>query len=64
MSESAFRDLVRDEQEKRRRCADPIKQWRVFLETCAWIDAQQPIPRNSKAGCLAEEKRRAEGKSG
>ena len=52
-------DLIRAEEEKRRRCVDPVQQCMAFQATCAWLDAQQSVPRNSKAGCLAQEARRA-----
>lgn len=57
-NENVDRALIRSENEKRRRCADPVQQWKVFLETCAWVDSQQPVPRNSKAGCLLQQAKR------
>ncbi|MCA9268449.1 MAG: hypothetical protein KDA41_08255 [Planctomycetales bacterium] len=50
-------DLLKSEKEKRRRCADPLMQWKVFQATCAWLDSQQPVPRNSKASCLMRQRR-------
>ena len=52
MNNQEWTDLIRAEEEKRRRCADPVQQWKAFQATCAWLDAQRPVPRNSKAGCL------------
>ena len=55
MSHQVSPDLLRAEEEKRRRCADPVQQWLAFQATCTWLDNQQPIPRNSQAGCLAQQ---------
>jgi hypothetical protein len=51
-------ELKRREEEKRERCADPRLRWEVLQQTIAWVDSQQPIPRNSPKGCLAAEARR------
>jgi hypothetical protein len=55
MNQASLSELIRSEEAKRRRCADAVQQWKAFLETCAWVGLQQPIPRNSKAGCLRQE---------
>ena len=43
------------EEAKRERCWDPKLRWKVFEETIAFIDSQQPVPRNSKQACLANQ---------
>ncbi len=55
MNNQVSPELLRAEEEKRRRCADPVQQWLAFQATCTWLDSQQAIPRNSKAGCLAQQ---------
>jgi len=49
-------DLKHREESKRDRCWDPAERWKVLQATIAWIDAQQTIPRNSPAGCLAAQR--------
>ncbi len=49
--------LKQSEELKREKCWDPQQQWQVLQETIAWVDSQQAVPRNSPAGCLAEERR-------
>jgi hypothetical protein len=43
------------EEQKRQRSADPRVMWKVLQETISWVDSQQPIPRNSKQACLANQ---------
>jgi hypothetical protein len=43
------------EEQKRQRSADPRLMWKVLQETIAFVDAQQPVPRNSRASCLARQ---------
>jgi len=43
------------EEAKRERCWDPQLRWQVFQETIAFVDSQQPIPRNSRTSCLARQ---------
>jgi hypothetical protein len=52
-----FDELVQIETEKRERCCDQLERWRILQETIAWVDSQQPVPRNSKEGCLANQAR-------
>jgi hypothetical protein len=51
-------DLKAREEVKRERAWNPVKRWRVLQQTIAWVDSQQKVPRNSPAGCLAEERRK------
>jgi hypothetical protein len=60
MNNEVTPDLVRSEAEKRARHVDSAQQWNAFLELCEWLDSQQPVPRNSKAGCLAAQAKREE----
>ncbi len=43
------------EEAKRERCWDPLQRWKAFQETIAFVDSQQPVPRNSRASCLARQ---------
>ena len=45
------------EELKRERCSDPKRRWRAIQTMIAWADEQAPVPRNSPAGCLAEQRR-------
>lgn len=60
MNNEVTPELVRSEAEKRDRHLDPVQQWRNFQALCAWLDSQRPVPRNSKAGCLAAQAKREE----
>jgi hypothetical protein len=57
MIEPPSEALLQSEEEKRRRNVDPVTRWRQFQALCGWLDSQQPIPRNSKAGCLAQQEK-------
>ncbi len=50
-------DLKQREEAKRDRCWDPRDRWRMIEETIEWVDSQQPVPRNSRPGCLANQQR-------
>jgi hypothetical protein len=52
-----FATLLESEQAKRDRCWDSAERWRVLQETITWVDSQQSVPRNSRAGCLAAQAR-------
>jgi hypothetical protein len=43
------------EEAKRERCWDAVQRWKAFQETIAFVDSQQPVPRNSRASCLARQ---------
>ena len=69
-----FSKLLAEEEARRERIWPAAERWRVIMETIAWADAQQPVPRNSKESCLkrqaellarmaAAEKRRSEATS-
>jgi hypothetical protein len=51
-------DLKRREDAKQDAHWNPAERWRVIQETIAWIDAQAPVPRNSKARCLELQKKK------
>ena len=36
---------------------DPAERWRLSRDFLTWADAQKPVPRNSKEGCLAAQRR-------
>ena len=57
MIEPPSDDLIQSEEAKRRRNVDPVDRWRQYIAFCSWLDSQQPIPRNSKAGCLAQQEK-------
>jgi hypothetical protein len=48
---SRHEELAAEEQ-KRERNWDPQLRWKTLQDMIAWVDAQQPIPRNSRAMCL------------
>jgi hypothetical protein len=50
-------DLKQREEAKRNRRLSEQQRWRMIEETIEWVDAQQPVPRNSIAGCLANQAR-------
>jgi hypothetical protein len=54
---NAFSSLVKKEERRRDACWAPADRWRAIQETIAWADAQQKIPRNSKAACLEHQRR-------
>jgi hypothetical protein len=45
----------KNEELKRERCWDSQKRWETLQETIAWVDSQQPVPRNSPQGALAKQ---------
>lgn len=55
---ASLSDELAREEAKRLRMWDPVARWKLIQETIAWIDQQQPIPRNSKAGALREQARK------
>jgi len=51
----SFNDLAQREAAKRERCYDQRQRWRILQEMITWIDARQPVPRNSRQSCLARQ---------
>lgn len=51
MDNSLAREVA-EEEAKRNRHWSPADKWRSQLEFLAWVDAQQPVSRNSKKRCL------------
>lgn len=43
---------LENEEQKRERNWNPLMRWKVLQETIAWVDSQQPVPRNSRTACL------------
>jgi hypothetical protein len=60
MNHEEFAELLRREEAKRDRMWDPAERWEIIQEMIDWADAQKPVPRNSKEGCLAAQRRRLE----
>jgi len=56
-------ELVAREEAKRLRNWDPVARWKAWLAAVAWAEAQRPVRRNSKAGCLADQRRKMEASS-
>jgi hypothetical protein len=56
-----FAELLRSEEAKRDRMWDPAERREMLQELIAWADAQKPVPRNSKEGCLAAQRRLPDG---
>jgi hypothetical protein len=57
MTHEEFSELMRCEEAKRDRMWDPAERWRMFEEMIDWADSQKPVPRNSKEGCLAAQRK-------
>ena len=60
MTHEEFSELLHREEAKRDRMWDPADRWRMIQEMIDWADAQQSVPRNSKEGCLAAQRRMLE----
>ncbi|MFZ5832813.1 MAG: hypothetical protein ACOY3P_22230 [Planctomycetota bacterium] len=52
MTAEQWTELLRAEEAKRFRNVPPHELWRIIQKTITWAEAQQPVPRNSKARCL------------
>jgi hypothetical protein len=52
MNHEEFSKLLRSEEDKRNRMWDPAERRRMIQELIDWADAQKPVLRNSKEGCL------------
>jgi hypothetical protein len=50
-------ELLQSEEAKRDRMWDPAERWRMIQEMIDWADAQKPVPRNSKEGCPAAQRK-------
>ncbi|MGD0516239.1 MAG: hypothetical protein ABSA26_01775 [Thermoguttaceae bacterium] len=57
MTHEEFSELIRREEAKRDRIWDPAERWRMIEEMIDWADAQKSVPRNSKEGCLAAQRK-------
>ena len=57
MTHEEFSKLLRSEEEKRNRMWDPVERWQMIQEMIEWADAQKSVPRNSKEGCLAAQRK-------
>lgn len=54
---TSFSALVKEEERRRLACWAPTERWRAIQATLSWAEQQQAIPRNSKAACIARQKR-------
>jgi hypothetical protein len=52
-----FAELVFEEEKKRWRNWDPKLRWEAIQNAIAWADAQSTVRRNTKEGCLANQRR-------
>jgi hypothetical protein len=57
MTHEEFSELIRREEAKRDRMWDPAERWRMIEEMIDWADSQKSVPRNSKEGCLAAQRK-------
>ena len=57
MSEDELQKLGEQLMVHVRQCTDPREQYRMHMGLIAWLDSKRPVPRNSKAGCLANQAR-------
>ena len=60
MNQEEWTELLHSEEAKRNRMWDPVERWRMIQETIDWADAQKPVPRNSKEGYLAAQRKSLE----
>jgi hypothetical protein len=60
MTHEEFSELLSREEAKRNRVWDPAQRWQMIQKMIDWADAQRPVPRNSKEGCLAAQRKRLE----
>lgn len=51
-------ELLRQEEEKRRRHCDPAERWRVIQQTIRWAEQQATVQRNTPEACLSEQRRK------
>jgi hypothetical protein len=57
VNQEEWTELLQSEEAKRIRMWDPVERWRMIQEMIDWADAQKPVPRNSKEGCLAAQRK-------
>jgi hypothetical protein len=57
MNQEEWTKLLHDEETKRVRMCDPAERWRMIGDLIVWADSQKPVPRNSKEGCLAAQRK-------
>jgi hypothetical protein len=57
MNEDEIQKLGEQLMEHVRECKDPQEQWRMWMNLTSWLDSKRAVPRNSKAGCLANQAR-------
>jgi hypothetical protein len=57
MTHEEFSELLRREEAKRNRLWDPLERWRMIQNLIDWADVQKTVPRNSKEGCLAAQRK-------
>jgi hypothetical protein len=50
-------ELISEEEKKRWRNWDPKLRWQALQNAIAWADSQCAVRRNSKEGCLANQRR-------
>jgi hypothetical protein len=61
MTPEEIEELFRRKTAEWEQIADPAERWQLLLDFLTWADAQQPVPRNSKEGCLAAQRKFMEG---
>ena len=54
-------DLKSREERKRDAAWPPAARWQALQEPLTWAEAQVRPPRNSREGCLAEQRRKTAG---
>lgn len=55
--DDSFSELVRQEEAKRLSNCDRKQWWQSIQRTIAWVDSQKTVRRNTKEGCLANQRR-------
>jgi hypothetical protein len=51
-------ELLRHEEEKRRRSVRDAERWRLIQQTIRWAEQQVTVRRNTPAACLREQQRK------
>lgn len=51
-------EMLRQEEEKRRRHWDAADRWRVIEQTIRWAEGQATVRRNTPEACLREQRRK------
>ncbi|MGD0655559.1 MAG: hypothetical protein ABSA16_14550 [Thermoguttaceae bacterium] len=57
MTPEEIEELFRRKTAEWEQITDSAERWRLLQDFLTWADAQKPVPRNSKEGCLAAQRK-------